>query len=801
MPDLWRVLGLPGVPKKVMRSPFREDRNESFSVFERDGRWFFKDHAVDEHHGDEVTLIELARSISNREAITLYHSLAGVASSRGGGSPAEAGSKPVRRKNRATVAEEKKPEKPRDTSIQPEWARTLRFEQGGRCYVISTIYDYLDSDGEVLHQTVRFQWESEDGEKRDKTFRQRRKPKPGERPAVDGWVYFLDGIEPVLYRLPEIEAAGEGEPIFLVEGEKDADTLKELGLLSTTVPMGAGKWRDSYLRTLKGKWVVVLGDNDDAGRNHVNKVCKALREACGRLGAVYLAEKWPECPDKADITDWLGFLDERPDVVGLGDSCEAEEVRDAAYLALKAWAETARPPEEIRYSHCFSYGDRGGLKVHQDELAGVLSEEFVARYAGEEWWQWERTRWRRLDVQREPRRWIMAALRSHLDARKEMTSYLVNSIEDLMANRVAMHVDRFNSHDADLINCANGMLHMRDLTLTPHNPKYLSTVQIPHAYEGEAECPRFKAWLEQMLPAADVQRQVQEIFGYCLAPQLNYHKFFFFYGDGGTGKSTLIEVLTKLIGEDNSMALRLQELDNPFQRAQLVGKRLYLATELNRDSFKHIDLIKAITSGEQIGVDVKHKAGYSYRPQGRFIMASNVRASTSDTSDGFFRRLCQVTFENKIPEDQKDYSLVAKFEAEMSGILRWALEGLHRLMERGHFEQTADSARAAKEIQMHRSSAKAFWEACVELVDSADSAKVYLTVEQLFAEYKEWCEWEGVKPHFQDSDSLSREFINKMPHLKEFKKKASIWFEGCRKQPMSYFGFHFRNWRPQGASE
>lgn len=762
-----------------MRSPFRDDKNESFSVFQRDGKWFFKDHAVEEHHGDEITLIELARSISNREAIKIYHELARVPWEReggGGGFSAKKGSQSARKSDPAKAAS--KPGKRSD--YKPDWSNLGQ---------LVTIYEYLDQNGEVLHQTLRFD---------PKNFRQRRRPNPNETPADDGWVYFLEGIEPVLYRLPEIAAADESEPIFFVEGEKDAETLRTLGLLSTTVPMGAGKWRETYGRWLKGKWVVVIGDNDDAGRKHVYKVCQELSGLCSRLGAVHLAEKWAECQDKFDVSDWLDYFRVEPAGLGLGDSCADDDVKREAGKRMRTWADDARAPEAIRYSHCFSYGDRGAVKVHQDELAGILVEERGVKFAGEVWWAFEKTKWRQLEVQREPRRWIMDAVRSHADARREMSSYMVNSVEELMANRCAMHVDTFNSHDPDLVNVSNGMLNMRDFTLRPHDPKDLSTVQVPHRFDPKARCLKFQEWLKEMLPAEDVQLQVQEIFGYCLAPKLNYHKFFFFYGDGGTGKSTCIDVLSLLIGKENGIAVRLQDLDNAFVRAQLVGKRLYLATELNRDSFRHIDLIKAIVSGDPIHVEKKHKDGYTYRPQGRFIMASNVRAQTSDTTDGFFRRLCQITFENKIPDDQKDYTLLEKFNSEMDGVLFWALEGLQRLMARGRFEATQDSQKAADLIMMHRASAKSFFDKCIE--ECEDPNALVLCTERLYEEYNRWCQWEHVKPHFESHEYLSRELLNKIPSLRERRKRADMAWNGNKARRMCYAGLRFKNWEPEGMN-
>lgn len=79
----------------------------------------------------------------------------------------------------------------------------------------------------------------------------------------------------------------------------------------------------------------------------------------------------------------------------------------------------------------------------------------------------------------------------------------------------------------------------------------------------------------------------------------------------GTGKSTCVDVLEWLVGEENKVSLELTELDNAFTRSQLVGKSLALAKELTTKSFKHIGLIKAIVSGDPIAVDVKFGQGYS----------------------------------------------------------------------------------------------------------------------------------------------------------------------------------------------
>lgn len=148
-------------------------------------------------------------------------------------------------------------------------------------------YDYASADGRLLFQVVR---------SLPKSFRQRRPDGAG------GWVHDLEGVVRVLYHLPDvIEAVGKGETVYVTEGEKDADNLRRLGLVSTTNPMGAGKWRPEYSETLAKANVVILPDNDDAGRNHALQVAQSLRGKAASVKVVNL----PGLLNKGDVSDWL----------------------------------------------------------------------------------------------------------------------------------------------------------------------------------------------------------------------------------------------------------------------------------------------------------------------------------------------------------------------------------------------------------------------------------------------------------------------------------------------------------------
>jgi hypothetical protein len=170
-----------------------------------------------------------------------------------------------------------------------------RKEQRGK--VVAT-YDYLDADGKLLFQVCRIE-PGKNGKPKD--FVQR-------RPDGNGWTWNLKGVEPVLYRLPQLKKADE---VLIVEGEKDADNLVRLGFCATTCPMGAGKWRDRYTAALKGKNIVLIPDNDEAGQNHEKKVVPALNGNVNSLKILRLTG----LPEGGDVSDFLSTFQD-PDDAG-----------------------------------------------------------------------------------------------------------------------------------------------------------------------------------------------------------------------------------------------------------------------------------------------------------------------------------------------------------------------------------------------------------------------------------------------------------------------------------------------------
>lgn len=156
--------------------------------------------------------------------------------------------------------------------------------------IIAT-YDYTDVDGNLFYQVLRTP---------GKDFPQRYPDGNG------GWIWRKRRDRQVLYHLPELF---EAPIVFVVEGEKDADTLRDYGFTATTAPGGSNAaWLPQFTEALRGREVIIVPDNDDAGREHASKVMRALK---GNVHLILLQLEDESDPDTGetirikDITDWF----------------------------------------------------------------------------------------------------------------------------------------------------------------------------------------------------------------------------------------------------------------------------------------------------------------------------------------------------------------------------------------------------------------------------------------------------------------------------------------------------------------
>ncbi len=299
-----------------------------------------------------------------------------------------------------------------------------------------------------------------------------------------------------------------------------------------------------------------------------------------------------------------------------------------------------------------------------------------------------------------------------------------------------------------IINVKNGLYNVLEDTLTQHTPTYYSTVRLNVTYDKEADCPRFKQFLSESMGGDEAQvTLIQEILGYFLLPVNYAQKCFVIVGAAGAGKSVLLRVLNDiLLGKKNVSNVSWQALNERFKTAELFGKLANIFADLPTKNIDDNGIFKALVGEDYLTVEKKNRNPFSFQCTARLLFSCNsIPKNYGDRSEGFYRRLIILRFNNSVPQNKRDPNLLDKFRCEANGIFRFALEGLKRLMRNNYVFSETDTNRT--ELQQYR-----------EDSDSVLSfIKDYCIVEpgscvgstELWSTYKAYCEESGMKPYSQ----------------------------------------------------
>jgi hypothetical protein len=225
--------------------------------------------------------------------------------------------------------------------IKPE-SKPIPSKRNG---TLTATYNYVDEHGELKYQVLRYD--------NPKTFKQR---------AGDG-SWSIKGIKPIPYRLPEM--LSQQNTVLIVEGEKDVDALRAIGLTATCNSGGAGKFPDDLVPYFRNRVVIILPDNDKAGADHAHMVACKLRNVATSIRIIEL----PDLPGKGDVSDWLNAGGTKETLVNI---CKAAPLWE--YVEPAQADPTIIAPEIVTnywepLKHC---NDKGKPLAHIENLKQII---------------------------------------------------------------------------------------------------------------------------------------------------------------------------------------------------------------------------------------------------------------------------------------------------------------------------------------------------------------------------------------------------------------------------------------------
>jgi len=386
-------------------------------------------------------------------------------------------------------------------------------------------------------------------------------------------------------------------------------------------------------------------------------------------------------------------------------------------------------------------------KISAPLLADWMRERIHYQLVSDEMNQYSAIYWYRDGVYQEARENVFKGVikREIAKYRPELVKMsIINEVyEQLMTDLDYVSLSKFNA-DQNIINFKNGVLHLDTMKKTKHDPKHLSSIQIPCDWPAkEIPTPTFDKYLDTLTNGdKDLQAFILAFIGICISNVWGTHfkKGLFFTGPGDTGKSQIKLLLEMLLGERNHFAIDLSGLEARFGTSYVYGKRMVGSADMGFMSLKELRTFKQLTGGDSIMGERKSQQGFTFRYRGCLIFATNrMPVFSGDDGTWVYDRFCIVKCNNVIPEEERDPKLLEKMFAEASGIIYKAVMALQVVIKNG-YKLTEPKAiiEAREEYAKTNNIVTAFATECLE--DFVSTGKNACdTITTVYNAFTKWC--------------------------------------------------------------
>lgn len=525
------------------------------------------------------------------------------------------------------------------------------------------------------------------------------------------WVKGLNGIDVPLYNLPAVLNATE--TVYIVEGEKDVDSLQQMGYIATTPPHGAGhKWDSkNYNKFFKNKDVVILADNDDVGRKHAKDVASCVSGVAKSVKLIPSENIYCDLKEHGDISDII-------EILGCEDTKDLLEatVENADYYSV--------PKTDIGVIPSFCYSNGNKIFVNPALLAEKIKNDGVFIlvkddvYSNNNIWVYDNGKYRRCSD--DEAKAVISSYITDYDQSILKMSVVKETLEILKANTNYILFSRFDQ-DENIINFKNGILKLDTMEFIHHSPAYLSTIQIDAEWsEDTIKTPVFDMYLNTLTNGdEELKRLLLQVIGLCISNVKGFRtkKCLFLVGEGNTGKTRIKLLVENIVGEEYCSSIDLSDLETRFGPSALMGKRVAGSADLEFGTASQLKVLKQLVGGDTIIVEEKFKSPVSFRFDGFLWFGANkMPVFGGDKGPWVYERLIVVPCNNVVSPEKRDPFIVEKMMEERTGIVQKAVEALKELIANNYkFSVPEICNEELDKYKKLNSSVVSFFEECCKL--------------------------------------------------------------------------------------
>jgi putative DNA primase/helicase len=318
----------------------------------------------------------------------------------------------------------------------------------------------------------------------------------------------------------------------------------------------------------------------------------------------------------------------------------------------------------------------------------------------------------------------------------------INEVIFFIQNETLVSRDSLNN-DKNIINLRNGLYDIRNGEFMPHDPAFLSTVQIPQVYDSDAKCPAIDKFFSEVV-SEDEEQKLREVFAYGLTSDRSIQQATMLVGSGANGKSVALNLLQEFIGLKHCSGESLQQLEeSKFSSAKLYDKLLNVCPDIPNTRIYDNSVFKQATGNDRnIRGENKNKPIFYFENTAHLVFSANDLPEVPNANEAYFRRWNIIDFPNQFKGKNADRNLIDKLTTteELSGLLNSSLKVLKDLLDRGEFSHSKTAEETERYYLIRSNNVAVFAKDCIS--PSMENTEKPL----MYKAYVEWCSQNNVKP-------------------------------------------------------
>lgn len=295
---------------------------------------------------------------------------------------------------------------------------------------------------------------------------------------------------------------------------------------------------------------------------------------------------------------------------------------------------------------------------------------------------------------------------NNAEIEKAMINYIPNlskTKRNEVLEYIKLIVEPVTPSACDYITFKNGIYNLSTGELLEFDPAIITQNKINYDYNSNAYHELMDKTLDRLsCDDKDIRAIIEEMIGYCFFRRNELGVAFILIGDKKNGKSTLLGVLQKLIGEVNISSLDLKELDQRFKTAELFGKLANIGDDIGDDFIPDTAIFKKLVTGDRINVERKGQQPFEFNSYAKLLFSANKIPRMKDKTGAIKRRLVIIPFEATFDKSDPDFDPYIKsklqHQTSIEYLIQLGIAGLKRVLKNNSFTK---SNKVVKEIEKY----------------------------------------------------------------------------------------------------